>query len=240
MESIHSFEHRPSDGSTVAIQSAVAQFDVFASDKTDEPYIFMVEAIPLTTCWPGRSLFVMALTFPDKKAWVSALENIIQEASQNRSTALLHRKPKLILRLENPTDVNCFVSINEGIFLIGAKEGLFSHLLQSTRDLVKIEGVDNVHQIVFWPKLSSVVIMIVGEERQLVITELPVVRSCADVIQSAKPSLEVHVVPIRLCLFIFFNLQVRSLTNFIFVSIFFLILPVPCLFDLSLDVITPF
>jgi len=104
----------------------------------------MVESIPLTTCWPGRTLFVMALTFPDKKAWVSALENIIQEASQNRSAALLHRKPKLILRLENPNDVNCFVTIDEGIFLIGAKEGLFSHLLQSTRDLVKIEGIDNV------------------------------------------------------------------------------------------------
>ena len=194
MEPIDSFELRPTDGSTVAIHSAVAQSDVFASAKTDVPYIFMVESIPLTTCWPGRTLFVMALTFPDKKAWVSALENITQEASQNRSAALIHRKPKPVLKLNNPIDVNCFVTINEGVFLIGAKEGLFSHRLQSTRDLVKIEGVDNVHQIVLVPKLSSV-LMIVGEERQLVITELPVVQGCADVIQCAKPSLEVDVVP---------------------------------------------
>ena len=37
--------------------------------------------------------------------------------------------------------------------------------------------------------------MIIGEKRQLVITELPVLKGCADVIQSAKPSLEVQSVP---------------------------------------------
>ena len=76
MAPIDTFELRPSDGSSVSIHSAVPQSEVQTTAKTDVPYIFMLESVPKTTCWPGRTLFVMALSFPDKKAWVSALEKL--------------------------------------------------------------------------------------------------------------------------------------------------------------------
>lgn len=194
MQPTDTFDLRPTDSSTIAIHSAVAQSEAFATAKTDVPYMFMIESVPLTTCWPGRTLSVLALNFQQKKAWISALEAVTRGESNRQSAIQAHRKPKLVLRLENPLDVNCVVPISEGILLIGAKEGLFSYHLQGNRkDLVKIDGVTNVQQIVLVPKLSAV-LMIVGEERQLVLTELRVLQGCADTIQSAQPSFEVEAV----------------------------------------------
>lgn len=195
MEPIDSLELQPTDGSTVAVHSAVAQTEVLSTAKTDVPYIFMVESNPGTTCWPGRSLFIMALNFHDKKAWVDALEKVAKGASKNKSALEAHRKPKVILSLDIPIDVNCTVTIGEGIMLIGAKEGLFSYRLQkNNKQLVKIEGVTDVQQIVIVPKLSAVM-MIVGEGRHLVMTELRVLQGCAEAIQSAEPTLQVEAVP---------------------------------------------
>ena len=191
MEPIDSIDLRSGDGSTVAIHSAVAHSEVLSTAKTDLPYIFMVEMIPLTTCWPGRNLFVMTLNFPDKKAWVKALESVAQE--ENNRSSLVHRKPNLVLRLESAIDVNCVVTISEGVLLVGAEEGLFSfHVNNNQRkDLVRIDGVANVQQIVLVPKLSAV-LMIVGVDRQLVMTELRVLQGCAEAAQAAKPTLSVE------------------------------------------------
>lgn len=191
MEPIDSIDLRPGDGSTVAIHSAVAHSEVVSTAKTDLPYIFMVEMIPPTTCWPGRNLFVMSLNFPDKKAWVKALEGVAQE--ENSLSSQAHRKPNLVLRLENTIDVNCVVTISEGVLLIGAEEGLFSfHVNNNQRkDLVRIDGIANVQQIVIVPKLSAV-LMIVGVDRQLVMTELRVLQGCAEAAQCAKPTLSVE------------------------------------------------
>lgn len=195
MEPIDIFDLQPTDGSTLAVHSAVAQSEVLSTAKTDVPYIFMVESIPLTTCWPGRSLCVMALNFQDKKAWVSALESVTKSDLARKSTLDSHRKPRLVLRMDDQIDVNCTVTISDGIVLIGAKEGLFSYRLQkNNKQLVRIGGVTNVQQIVVVPKLSTVM-MIVGEERHLVMTELRVLQGCAEAIQSAQPTLQVQVVP---------------------------------------------
>ena len=194
MQPIDTFDLRPTDGSTVAIHSAVAQSEVFSAAKTDVPFMFMIESVPLTTCWPGRTLFILALDFQQKKSWVSALEAVTQGEAKRQSAIQAHRKPKLILRLEKPLDVNCTVPICDGILLIGAKEGLFSYRLdRKDSALVKIEGVTNVQQIVLVPKLSAV-LMIVGEERQLVMTELPVLQSCAQTIQCAQPTLQAEAI----------------------------------------------
>ena len=102
-------------------------------------------------------------------------------------------QPKLVLRLENPLYINCIVTINEGVLLIGAEEGLFSYRVQGHRkDLVQIEGVANVKQIVLVPKLSAALMIV---DRQLVLTELRVLQGCADAIQCAAPTLEVEPVP---------------------------------------------
>ena len=73
--------------------------------------------------------------------------------------------------------------------LIGAEEGLFTcpvsrpaGIPATRNDLVRIDGVTNVQQMVVVPKLSAV-LMIVGLERQLVMTELRVLQGCTQAIQ---------------------------------------------------------
>ena len=156
-----------------------------AAAKTDD--IFAIDSIPLTTSWPGRTLLVLAQNLKEKEFWVDALQSAIRGA---QSAKTKNQKPKLVLRLENPLDVNCVVQINEKVLLVGAKEGLFSYH-GNRKELVKIEGVENVQQIVLVPKLS-VALMIVG--RQLVSTELHVLRGCADAVQCAAPTIEVEAV----------------------------------------------
>ena len=209
MDPIDTFELRPTDGSsTVAVHSAVAQSEVVTTAKTDVPYIFMVESVPLTTCWPGRSLCIMALTFPDKKAWVETLQSLTSKSggsltsggySSTSSSSLARNKPQTILRLDDPPlDVNCLATILPGVILIGAKEGLYSYSLKTDSgssarlrpEVVRIGGVADVHQIVIVRQLSAV-LMIVGADRRLVITSLRVLQGCATTIQCADPSIEV-------------------------------------------------
>lgn len=209
MEPIDTFELCPTDGSgTVAVHSAVSQSEVTTTAKTDVPYIFMVESVPATTCWPGRSLYIMALTFPDKKAWVEALQSVTGKTGgssagrglppSSSSSQLPRDTLKTILRLDDPPlDVNCLATIQPGVLLIGAKEGLFSYHLNRSQgssarrpEVVRIDGVTDVHQITIVRQLSAV-LMIVGTDRQLVMTSLRVLQGCADAIQCADPSIEV-------------------------------------------------
>ena len=199
MEPIDLLDLRPTDGTTVAIHSAVAHSEVLHTAKTDLPYLFMVELVPLTTCWPGRTLFVMAPNFPDKKSWVSALETVAQKPSVVSQSSLKSRPDKhtVLVELEKQIDVNCALTVSEGHLLIGAEEGLFTCPVRSSagsrKDLVKIEGVTNVQQMVIIPKLSSV-LMIVGLERQLVMTELRVLQGCVQAVQTAQPTITVEAV----------------------------------------------
>lgn len=51
------------------------------------PYILKLESHPHTTCWPGRTLYLLAPTFPDKQRWVSALESIVAGGRVSREKA---------------------------------------------------------------------------------------------------------------------------------------------------------
>lgn len=53
----------------------------------DVPYILKLESHPHTTCWPGRTLYLLAPTFPDKQRWVSALESIVAGGRVSREKA---------------------------------------------------------------------------------------------------------------------------------------------------------
>lgn len=192
MDPIDLVELRPTDGTKVSIHSAVAQSEVLHSARTDLPFIFMVELIPKTTCWPGRTMFVMAPNLSDKNSWLSALEGAIE--SDRPANSQVRRKPSIQLPLKSGIDANCAVSIREGFLLVGAKEGLFTANLNAGHDdMVLIDGVSDVQQIVVVPKLLSV-LMIVGAERQLVATSLRVLECCAESIACARPSVSVEAV----------------------------------------------
>lgn len=56
-------------------------------NNPDVPYILKLESHPHTTCWPGRTLYLLAPTFPDKQRWVSTLESIVAGGRVSREKA---------------------------------------------------------------------------------------------------------------------------------------------------------
>lgn len=46
-----------------------------------------MESHPHTTCWPGRTLYLLAPSFPDKQRWVSALESVVAGGRVSREKA---------------------------------------------------------------------------------------------------------------------------------------------------------
>ena len=68
-----------SDENDIKVHSAVAGSDLLGAAATDLPYVFSIEIRPQTTCWPGRTLFLLAPSFPEKQRWVRALENTVNE-----------------------------------------------------------------------------------------------------------------------------------------------------------------
>lgn len=53
----------------------------------DVPYILKMESHPHTTCWPGRTLYLLAPSFPDKQRWVTALESVVAGGRVSREKA---------------------------------------------------------------------------------------------------------------------------------------------------------
>ena len=57
------------------------------SHPLDVPYILKMESHPHTTCWPGRTLYLLAPSFPDKQRWVTALESVVAGGRVSREKA---------------------------------------------------------------------------------------------------------------------------------------------------------
>lgn len=57
------------------------------SNLLDVPYILKMESHPHTTCWPGRTLYLLAPSFPDKQRWVTALESVVAGGRVSREKA---------------------------------------------------------------------------------------------------------------------------------------------------------
>lgn len=53
----------------------------------DVPYVLKMESHPHTTCWPGRTLYLLAPSFPDKQRWVTALESVVAGGRVSREKA---------------------------------------------------------------------------------------------------------------------------------------------------------
>lgn len=81
-------------------------------------FSFQVEVSSATTCWPGSSLYIMTLSFPDKQSWVSALEQAVQDHQKKQT---LNSKPRykgtplLTLDRSKKMDINCAHLLTEKV-----------------------------------------------------------------------------------------------------------------------------
>lgn len=63
----------------VNVNPAVRASELIGTASTDVPYTMSVELVPYTTCWPGRTLYLLAPSFEDKQKWVAALEAVAND-----------------------------------------------------------------------------------------------------------------------------------------------------------------
>jgi hypothetical protein len=77
-----------------------------------------VEVSPRTTCWPGSSLLIMALSFSEKQSWVFALEAVVQGHNSNvmemdrGQPARYQGSSLLCLDRPDSLDLNCCLQLS--------------------------------------------------------------------------------------------------------------------------------
>ncbi|XP_028400493.1 citron Rho-interacting kinase-like isoform X3 [Dendronephthya gigantea] len=167
----------------VKVHSAVAGSDLLGAAATDLPYVFSIEIHPQTTCWPGRTLFLLAPSFPEKQRWIRALENAVDE---KKSKSLQNNEQKingnLLLGMKGDEclDINTTGVLNDKFVLLGCEEGLFVLPVakpgQENRPR-QIPGVKNVYQIKI-EKHLGVALLISGIDRELLSVDLKQLEAC--------------------------------------------------------------
>ncbi|XP_074643974.1 citron rho-interacting kinase-like [Tubulanus polymorphus] len=167
------FNLSPVDGE-ILINSAVTAAELRNTASSDLPYILKLESRPHSLAWPGRTLYLMAMSFPEKQKWVAVLEAML---SQNQKDARAHARilGRNVLSLTDTKrlDINCTLVLTEEILLIGADDGLFAHRLSpdSSDTPISIEGLTHVYHISTVEQLR-IVVLIAGEERLVFTLEM--------------------------------------------------------------------
>ncbi|XP_017176133.1 citron Rho-interacting kinase isoform X26 [Mus musculus] len=189
---VEEFELCLPDGD-VSIHGAVGASELANTAKADVPYILKMESHPHTTCWPGRTLYLLAPSFPDKQRWVTALESVVAggrvsrekaEADAARDHTSSEHQPvwveKLLgnslLKLEGDDrlDMNCTLPFSDQVVLVGTEEGLYAlNVLKNS--LTHIPGIGAVFQIYIIKDLEKL-LMIAGEERALCLVDVKKVK----------------------------------------------------------------
>ncbi|KAM9118396.1 citron Rho-interacting kinase isoform 3-T5 [Pangshura tecta] len=174
---VEEFELCLPDGD-VTVHGAVGATELANTAKTDVPYILKVESHPHTTCWPGRTLYLLAPTFPDKQRWVTALESIVAGGRVSREKAEADAKllgnSLLKLEGEDRLDINCTMPFSDQVVLVGTEEGLYAlNVLKNS--LTHIPGLGAVFQIHLIKDLDKL-LMIAGEERALCLVDVKKVK----------------------------------------------------------------
>ncbi|NXA56398.1 CTRO kinase, partial [Nothocercus julius] len=162
----------------VTVHGAVGATELTNTTKTDVPYILKLESHPHTTCWPGRTLYLLAPSFPDKQRWVTALESIVAGGRVSREKAEADAKllgnSLLKLEGEDRLDINCTMPFSDQVVLVGAEEGLYAlNVLKNS--LTHIPGMGAVFQIYLIKDLEKL-LMIAGEERALCLVDVKKVK----------------------------------------------------------------
>uniref|UniRef100_A0A8C8AVF4 Citron Rho-interacting kinase n=1 Tax=Otus sunia TaxID=257818 RepID=A0A8C8AVF4_9STRI len=180
----------------VTVHGAVGATELTNTAKTDVPYILKLESHPHTTCWPGRTLYLLAPSFPDKQRWVTALESIVAGGRVSREKAEADAKllgnSLLKLEGEDRLDINCTMPFSDQVVLVGAEEGLYAlNVLKNS--LTHIPGMGAVFQIHLIKDLEKL-LMIAGEERALCLVDVKKVKqSLAQSHLPAQPDISPNV-----------------------------------------------
>ncbi|XP_077895160.1 citron Rho-interacting kinase isoform X7 [Ictidomys tridecemlineatus] len=174
---VEEFELCLPDGD-VSIHGAVGASELANTAKADVPYILKMESHPHTTCWPGRTLYLLAPSFPDKQRWVTALESVVAGGRVSREKAEADAKllGNSLLKLEGDDrlDMNCTLPFSDQVVLVGTEEGLYAlNVLKNS--LTHVPGVGAVFQIYIIKDLEKL-LMIAGEERALCLVDVKKVK----------------------------------------------------------------
>uniref|UniRef100_A0A8C8SYH7 Citron Rho-interacting kinase n=1 Tax=Pelusios castaneus TaxID=367368 RepID=A0A8C8SYH7_9SAUR len=174
---VEEFELCLPDGD-VTVHGAVGATELTNTAKTDVPYTLKVESHPHTTCWPGRTLYLLAPTFPDKQRWVTALESIVAGGRVSREKAEADAKllgnSLLKLEGEDRLDINCTMPFSDQVVLVGTEEGLYAlNVLKNS--LTHIPGLGAVFQVHLIKDLEKL-LLIAGEERALCLVDVKKVK----------------------------------------------------------------
>ncbi|XP_062487193.1 citron Rho-interacting kinase isoform X8 [Pezoporus occidentalis] len=180
----------------VTVHGAVGATELTNTAKTDVPYILKLESHPHTTCWPGRTLYLLAPSFPDKQRWVTALESVVAGGRVSREKAEADAKllgnSLLKLEGEDRLDINCTMPFSDQVVLVGAEEGLYAlNVLKNS--LTHIPGMGAVFQMHLIKDLEKL-LMIAGEERALCLVDVKKVKqSLAQSHLPAQPDISPNV-----------------------------------------------
>ncbi|KAM3826151.1 citron Rho-interacting kinase isoform 2-T2 [Vipera latastei] len=174
---VEEFELCLPDGD-VTVHGAVGATELLNTAKSDVPYILKLESHPHTTCWPGRTLYLLAPTFPDKQRWVNALESTVAGGRVSREKAEADAKllgnSLLKLEGEDRLDINCTLPFSDQVVLVGAEEGLYAlNVLKNS--LTHVPGIGAVFQIHLIKDLEKL-LMIAGDERALCLVDVKKVK----------------------------------------------------------------
>ncbi|XP_052611107.1 citron Rho-interacting kinase isoform X6 [Peromyscus californicus insignis] len=192
---VEEFELCLPDGD-VSIHGAVGASELANTAKADVPYILKMESHPHTTCWPGRTLYLLAPSFPDKQRWVTALESVVAGGRVSREKAEADAKllGNSLLKLEGDDrlDMNCTLPFSDQVVLVGTEEGLYAlNVLKNS--LTHIPGIGSVFQIYIIKDLEKL-LMIAGEERALCLVDVKKVKqSLAQSHLPAQPDISPNV-----------------------------------------------
>ncbi|MGH0162603.1 UNVERIFIED_CONTAM: hypothetical protein FKN15_043254 [Acipenser sinensis] len=178
---VEEFELCLPDGD-VTVHGAVGASELPNTAKTDIPYILKLESHPHTTCWPGRSLYFLAPSFPDKQRWVAVLESMVSGGRTKREKAEADAKllGNSLLKLEGDDrlDINCTVPLTDQLVLVGSEEGLYA-LNVIKNSLTHIPGLGSRMIAGVWKRFCLSVIACLappGDERTLCLIDIKKVK----------------------------------------------------------------
>ncbi|XP_078681542.1 citron Rho-interacting kinase-like isoform X2 [Branchiostoma floridae x Branchiostoma belcheri] len=165
---------------TISIHSAVTAAELINTAKTDLPYIIKLESHPCTTCWPGRTLHLMALSFPDKQHWAAALEAAVSADNIEQDGEGKKLRGNILMKLtgDSRVDINSSLLLNDRTLLLGCEEGLFATTLPVPKknSLTQIGGVGSVFQMLLLQEID-LMLMIAGTDRFLYHVDLKHLRT---------------------------------------------------------------
>ncbi|XP_021365969.1 citron Rho-interacting kinase-like [Mizuhopecten yessoensis] len=167
---IDSFNLNPQE-TDVTVHSAISTAELPNTAQTDLNHVIKVEHEPLTTCWPGRVLYLMAMNFSEKSKWVASFEGAVKNLQKKDSVKRQKLQTTVIMELmgEKRLDINCTKVFSKQMLLLGADEGLYAVSMQIGKPTtkVKLAGFKSVHQIEIISAVGMV-IMVIGKNRRVV------------------------------------------------------------------------